>query len=37
MSEYTCGHCGMGVTGLKCVKCGIDLVHNLIMKDDELK
>ena len=26
MAEYTCEHCGMGVTGMKCIKCGKDLV-----------
>ena len=34
MSEYKCSHCGMGVAGMKCAKCGKDLVHNHITKDD---
>ena len=34
MSDYVCEHCGMGVPGLKCVKCGSDLVHDHITKDD---
>ena len=34
MAAYVCEHCGMGVTGLKCAKCGSDLVHDHITKDD---
>jgi len=30
MASYTCSHCGMGVTGLKCAKCGTELVHDHI-------
>ena len=37
MSEYICEHCGMGVTGMKCVSCGKDLIHNHIIKDDGTK
>ena len=33
MAEFTCEHCGMGVTGLKCAKCGKDLVHDHITTD----
>ena len=33
MASYTCSHCGMGVTGLKCAKCGTELVHDHITKD----
>ena len=32
--DYVCGTCGMGVTGLKCVKCGDGLVHDHITTDD---
>ena len=32
--EYKCDKCGMGVTGMKCAKCGKDLVHGTIDKDD---
>ncbi len=28
--DYTCAKCGMGVTGLKCVKCGAELVHDTV-------
>ena len=31
--DYTCEKCGMGVTGMKCVKCGKDLVHGTITKN----
>ena len=34
MASYTCSHCGMGVTGLKCAKCGTELVHDHITKED---
>ena len=33
MAEFKCEHCGMGVTGLKCSKCGKDLVHDHITTD----
>jgi len=32
--DYVCGQCGMGVTGLTCVKCGQELVHDHITTDD---
>ena len=31
--DYTCEKCGMGVTGMKCAKCGKDLVHGTIDKN----
>ena len=34
MAEYVCEHCGMGVTGLNCVKCGKELEHDHLTKDD---
>jgi len=34
MTDFTCNHCGMGVTGLSCAKCGTELVHDHITKDD---
>jgi hypothetical protein len=34
MSDFTCEHCGMGVTGLTCAKCNNELVHDHIIKDD---
>ncbi|HEC19833.1 MAG TPA: hypothetical protein ENI97_10890 [Gammaproteobacteria bacterium] len=34
MIEYVCEVCGMGVTGLKCAKCGADLVHEHITTDE---
>ena len=34
MSDYVCEHCGMGVTDMKCAKCGKDLVHDHITTDD---
>ena len=34
MAEYVCEHCGMGVTGLNCVKCGKELKHDHLTKDD---
>ena len=37
MSEYKCNHCGMGVSGMKCAKCGKGLIHNHITKDDVTK
>ena len=30
--EYKCNKCGMGVTGMKCAKCGKELVHGTISK-----
>ena len=32
--DYVCGQCGMGVTGLTCVKCGEKLVHDHITTDN---
>ncbi|MEO2159657.1 MAG: hypothetical protein ABGX14_00935, partial [bacterium] len=37
MAEFTCEHCGMGVTGMNCAKCGKELVHDHITKDDGTK
>ena len=34
MAEYVCDQCGMGVTGMKCAKCGEELVHDHITTDD---
>ena len=34
MIDYVCDKCGMGVTGMKCAKCGKDLIHEHIAKDD---
>ena len=34
MVEYLCGICGMGVVEIKCAKCGKELVHDHIPKDD---
>ncbi len=34
MSNYVCEKCGMGVAGMKCAKCGKDLVHGVIEKPD---
>ena len=34
MADYTCEHCGMGVTGMNCAKCGQELVHDNLTKDD---
>ncbi len=34
MADFICEHCEMGVTGLTCVKCGEELVHDHITKDD---
>ena len=28
MAEYKCDHCGMGVSGMNCVKCEKELVHD---------
>ncbi len=37
MTDYSGPHCGMGVTGLKCAKCGTDLIHDHITNDDGTK
>tara|TARA_B100000745_G_scaffold287465_1_gene224205 strand:- start:387 stop:581 length:195 start_codon:yes stop_codon:yes gene_type:complete len=35
MVKYECSvGCGMGVEGLKCSKCGADLEHGSLNKDD---
>ena len=34
MAEYKCDQCGMGVTGMKCAKCGSGLVHDHITVGD---
>ena len=34
MTDYVYDKCGMGVTGMKCAKCGKDLIHDHITKDD---
>ncbi len=34
MVQYVCDQCGMGVTGMKCAKCGEELVHDHITTDD---
>lgn len=34
MVQYVCDQCGMGVTGMKCVKCGEELVYDYIIIDD---
>ncbi|SVB71274.1 uncharacterized protein METZ01_LOCUS224128 [marine metagenome] len=34
MVEYVCEQCGMGVTGMKCAKCGGELVHDHITTDE---
>ncbi len=34
MAEYKCDHCGMGVSGTNCVKCGKELLHDHLTKDD---
>ena len=34
MVTYACPKCGMGVKGLTCAKCGKELVHDVITKDD---
>jgi len=33
MAEYVCAVCGMGVKGMKCVKCEAELVHDHITTD----
>ena len=37
MAEYVCEKCGMGVTGMQCAKCGKELEHAHISKDDGTK
>ena len=34
MAEYKCDHCGMGVSGMNCAKCGKELVPDHLTKDD---
>jgi hypothetical protein len=34
MLTYTCEQCGMSVNGMKCAKCGADLVHDQITTDE---
>ena len=34
MAQYVCDQCGMGVAGMKCAKCGEELVHDHITTDD---
>ena len=34
MVEYVCEQCGMGVTGIKCAKCGGELVLEHITTDE---
>jgi DNA-directed RNA polymerase subunit RPC12/RpoP len=34
MVQYVCDQCGMGVTGMKCAKCGEELVHDHITTGD---
>ena len=34
MAEYKCDHCGLGVSGMNCAKCGKELVHDHLTKDD---
>lgn len=34
MLTYTCEQCGMSVNGMKCAKCGADLVHDHITTDE---
>ena len=34
MVQYVCDQCGMGLTGMKCAKCGEELVHAHITTDD---
>jgi hypothetical protein len=37
MSIYTCDQCGMSVGTMTCGKCGKDLVHDTLTKDDGSK
>lgn len=34
MIQYSCNACGMGVVGMKCAKCGADMVPDAITKAD---
>ena len=34
MAQYVSEQCGMGVTGMTCAKCGEELVHDHVAKDD---
>ncbi|MDP6866368.1 MAG: hypothetical protein QGG62_05475 [Candidatus Poseidoniaceae archaeon] len=34
MIQYSCNACGMGVVGMKCAKCGADMVPDTITKAD---
>ncbi len=34
MADYKCDQWGMGVTGMKCAKCGSGLVHDHITVGD---
>jgi len=34
MIQYSCASCGMAVVGMKCAKCGNDLVHDTITTAD---
>ena len=37
MADYSCEHCGMGVSGMNCAKCGKELEHDHLTKDDGTK
>ena len=37
MANYSCEHCGMGVSGMNCAKCGKELEHDHLTKDDGTK
>ena len=34
MAKYTCSDCGMEVTNMTCGKCGSQLEHQVITRDD---
>ncbi len=34
MAAYTCESCGMGVGSMTCGKCGKELVHSELTKED---
>jgi len=34
MAEYECCDCGMGVKGLTCTSCGLELEHGTLTTDD---
>ena len=34
MIQYSCNACGMGVVGMKCAKCGADMIPDTITKAD---